>query len=411
MPQRQAERDLAGQLEVARATAVRAEIGSLAKSDFLARLSHDLRTPMNSVMGMLRLLLDSGLAPHQRDYAMAAAKAAERLLDLVRQISAFPLHDARSLRLENHPFAVAEVCRAVVKLLSGRAAEKSLTLRCELAAQVPALVLGDAEKLAQVLANLVDNAIRFTDHGAVRLEVRSGSSSGVLEFIVADTGRGIASDKLAVLFDFSAPVIAASRYADVSLELAVCREIIQAMGGELACVSSPGHGTTFTISVPLPPATALEAAVEPAMATPALPAFAPVCEGLRLLLAEDDPINQSLAVAFIEKLGGQVEVAADGLAAVAKCREQRYDLVFMDCDMPGMDGFDAARAIRELEAAAGAERRRMPIIAMTAYAMPGDRERCLAAGMDDHVPKPVTIEVLQQVVRRHVLPEQVHPGA
>jgi CheY-like chemotaxis protein len=397
-------------LATAHATAVRAEIGSLAKSDFLARLSHDLRTPMNGVMGMLRLLLESGLEPHQRDYAVAAAKSAERLLDLVREISAFPLHDSRSIQLVNTPFPVAETCHTVLKFLAGRAAGKNVALRSEIADGVPQVVLGDAEKLAQVLANLLDNAIRFTDEGAVRLEARP-AAEGVpfVEFIVADTGRGISPAKQAVLFDFSDPLVADGLFADTSLELAVCREIITAMGGHINLASTPGKGTTFTVTVPLPAAEIPDEEEEVAVAEKPPQTRVQVCAGLRILVAEDDPINQSLAVAFIEKLGGQVDVADNGKIAVDQCRNQHYDLVFMDCDMPEMDGFDATRALRDQEREEGLARH-LPIIAMTAYAMPGDRERCLAAGMDDHAPKPVTIDVLQRIVRQHVLPDQVADG-
>jgi CheY-like chemotaxis protein len=402
--------DQARRLAAARMTAIRAEIGSLAKSDFLARLSHDLRTPMNGVMGMLRLLIDSGLEPHQRDYAAAAAKSAERLLDLVREISAFPLHDARSIQLVNAPFPVAETCRTILKFLAGRAAGKKLALRSEIAEDVPPVVLGDAEKLAQVLANLLDNAIRFTDEGAVRLDVRPGADGApFVDFIVADTGRGISPAKQAVLFDFSDPLVADGLFVEISLELAVCREIIAAMGGRIAVASTPGKGTAFTVTVPLPAAAIPAEEEEVPVAEEPPQAWVQVCTGLRILVAEDDPINQSLAVAFIEKLGGSVDVADNGKIAVDKCQKQRYDLVFMDCDMPEMDGFDAARALREQEREAAAPHR-LPIIAMTAYAMPGDRERCLAAGMDDHVPKPVTIDVLQRIVRCHVLPDQVDDG-
>jgi CheY-like chemotaxis protein len=402
---------MARRLAIAQETAVRAEIGSLAKSDFLSRLSHDLRSPMNGVMGMLRLLQDSGLEPHQRDYAAAAAKSAERLLALVREISAFPLQDARAIHLAPAPFPLAETCRAVVKFLAGRAAEKKLALRCEVAEGVPPVVHGDAEKLAQVLANLLDNAIRFTREGAVRLEARPASDGPPeIEFIVADTGSGISPAKQAVIFDFSDPLVADGPHADISLELAVCREIVAAMGGRIGLASTPGKGTVFTVTVPLPaaeiPATEDEDETDiPVAASPSSP-LAQTYTSLRVLVAEDDPINQSLAVAFIEKLGGQVDIADNGRIALDKCRHQHYDLVFMDCEMPEMDGFDAARALRDHEQETGATRR-LPIIAMTAYAMPGDRERCLAAGMDDHVPKPVTIDVLQAVVGRHLLPDRI----
>ncbi len=388
-------------------SAIESELGNLAKGTFIANLDHQLRAPMNSMMGMLHLLDETELSVQQKGYVKSALDASSFLLDTINEITDFPVN-SYALNLENSHFDLFKASKNVIKAFSGVADKKSIALHFNCEANTPTLLNGDSVKLQQVLAKLIDNAIFFTEKGSVSLVAKFAGNDDdkvMIEFILIDTGIGISQEKLDSLFNFEH-----ERFVDnpklrrVSLELAVCKRIIETMGGRIDVSSVKGEGSTFTLTIPFAK-TSSEAISEISeedeiMQEKVVKSFKSY-NGLKILLAEDDPINQSLAVAFLTKLGGSVDTADNGQLAVDAFTNNQYDIIFMDCEMPVLDGFDATRNIRKIETNKGIEHQ-IPIIAMTAYAARGDRDNCLASGMNDHVPKPITVNVLQEVAEKYI---------
>ena len=392
---------------VAREAAIESELGNIAKGTFIANLDHQLRAPMNSMMGMLNLLDETELSEQQRGYVKSALEASSFLMETINDITDFPLN-SYDIKLVDTHFDLFKAGKNVIKAFSGPAAKKSLALKFECEADTPTLLNGDPVKLQQVLAKLIENAITFTDKGSISLSAKfAGSDNGkvLIEFKVTDTGVGISEDKLQTIFDFTHQRFTENvKLRRVSLELAVCQRIIETMDGAIEVASVKGEGTEFTIRIPFsetsPDVIAdISEEKEVIMDTPvkALRSY----NGLKVLLAEDDPINQSLAVAFLSKLGGSIDTADNGREAVNLFKNGKYDIIFMDCEMPELDGFDATREIRKIEEENGVEFK-IPIIAMTAYAARGDRDNCIASGMNDHIPKPITVDVLQQVAEKYI---------
>ena len=387
--------------------AIESELGNIAKGTFIANLDHQLRAPMNSMMGMLNLLDETELSEQQRGYVESALEASSFLLDTINEITDFPVN-SYDLDLVDTHFDLFKAGKNVIKAFLGVADKKSIALHFECEANTPTLLNGDPVKLQQVLAKLIDNAISFTEKGSVSLVAKFAGNDDdkvLIEFQVIDTGVGISQEKLDTVFDFEH-----ERFSDnkkmrrVSLELAVCKRIIETMGGTITVSSVKGEGSIFTLTLPLAETSSdviaeisEEHEIIQEKAVKSLKSF----NGLKILLAEDDPINQSLAVAFLTKLGGSVDTADNGKIAVEAFSNNRYDIIFMDCEMPVLDGFDATREIRRIETEKGVEHH-TPIIAMTAYAARGDRDNCLASGMNDHVPKPITVNVLQEVAAKYI---------
>ncbi|CAH2602132.1 Histidine kinase [Rhodovastum atsumiense] len=373
-----------------RAARTAAEAGIEARTRFLAVMSHEIRTPLNGILGAAELLQDTELTPRQQHCVQTVRHCGRHLLGLVSDILDFSKIDQNAIELETAPFAPAGVLAAMQMMMAPLAAEKGLWLRVEADAAVPAQVCGDAHRLRQVLLNLVGNAVKFTGAGGitVRLDAAPAATGWRLDWRVRDTGIGIPAEAQENLFQEFAQADGSitRRFGGTGLGLAISRRLVQAMGGDIVVFSRDGEGSEFRFHVIV--ATAGAAAGPPAALR------SPGC--LRVLLAEDNPVNRMIATGLLEKLGHRVEAVEDGAAAVAAVRRGGVDLVFMDVMMPVMDGLTATRAIRALEGPAG----RIPVIGLTANAFREDEANCRAAGMDGFAPKPITRERLARELDR-----------
>jgi TMAO reductase system sensor TorS len=391
-----------------------AERASSAKSEFLARMSHEIRTPMNGVMGMSELLQATELTARQRHLSETISRSAEALLQIINDILDFSKVEAGKLELERVEFGLREAVEETMEIFAGRAQAKGLDLACTVEAGVPDTVCADPMRLRQVLINFVGNAIKFTDSGEVAVRVRSVGMDGLLRFEVVDTGIGISEEAQTHIFNaFSqADSFTTRKYGGTGLGLAICRELATLMGGEIGVHSEPNRGSTFWFEVRLEPADearqieiqtrlprlSVAAPTDEPPAEPGAPASDGRAAGPRILLVEDNAVNREVAVGMLESLGCTARAAENGRLALVAMSDGAYDAVLMDCQMPVMDGLTAAGEIRRREHTCGAAR--VPIIALTANAMEGDRERCLAAGMDDFLSKPFTQQQLATLLRR-----------
>ncbi|HBZ55503.1 MAG TPA: hypothetical protein DEO88_08860, partial [Syntrophobacteraceae bacterium] len=388
---------------------IRAELASRTKSEFIANMSHEVRTPMHAIIGLSQVLGEGALSTEQRECVQMIQASADHLLNIINAVLDFSKIEAGKLELEKVPFKIERTIQNVLGTAAVRAQGKNLTFVSQVAPDVPIELVGDPVRLQQVLFNLMDNAIKFTHEGHIGVTIgiqEMNSESALLKFSVADTGIGIPRDMVNVIFESFTQVDSSitRRFGGTGLGLAISRRLVETMGGHIWVESEQSKGSCFhfTARFALPDSSELGPQEQvPSETQAVLPppdrATPPGLPALNLLLAEDNPVNQRLAARVLEKHGHRVTVVENGLEALIALENKNFDLILMDIQMPDLDGLETARAIRKLEVGSG---RHIPIIALTAHALHGDRERCFEAGMDDYISKPIRTDNLLKIIEK-----------
>ncbi len=405
--------------------ALKAESANKAKSEFLANMSHEIRTPLNGILGFLELLQKDGrLTLQQQKYIATALASGDTLLHLINDILDLSKIEAGKMEISVSEFDLPDLVNKVTEFFTTQAHRKGIQLTCHFAEGTPAILRGDPVRLRQVLVNLLGNAVKFTEKGEISVRVsqdEEAEQTSLLRFEVQDTGIGIAQDALPSIFKAFAQADGSTtrRYGGTGLGLAIAGQLVQMMGGGIDVESAPGKGSIFRFTVRLQKRRSPSITAEPRVRSSLEPgngAFRGEEQGqkpfaaLRILLVEDNPVNQALTTAMLAYFGCRADMADNGLEALEKLDQKRYDLILMDCQMPEMDGYEATAVIREKEAESRrqGEERHVPIVALTAHALDGDRDVCLMAGMDDYLSKPFKIEELRSILSRWLIRLEVH---
>ena len=392
----------------------RAEAANTAKSEFLANMSHELRTPMNGVLGMAHLLTETSLTAEQREYAAIISSSANGLLLLLNDILDLSKIEANALTLENIPYPLVQTLEETAALLRPQAQSKGVGLVVEVEPGAPDYVWGDPGRFRQVITNLLGNALKFTHQGQVKLTLWAGDAvhSDTLRISIEDTGVGIPLEKISDIFEkfTQADSSVTRKYGGSGLGLTITRQLVQMMGGEIFVESTEGQGSTFWFTFPYRAATAADFSQlgQDDSAALARARRLPVAQA-KVLLVEDFEVNIVFAEKFLRKFGFvHIDLATDGAQALTKVANTDYDMIFMDCQMPVLDGYQATQKIRTAEVSTG---RHVPIVAMTANAMIGDREKCLRAGMDEYISKPLQPEKFKKLMQQWFVLPTAKPAA